>query len=658
MLRLLFVVWATCAASPALAQNAQDKAIEEALDKAELTPIRDDGLLTADHYASKPYMSGLRISPEGTRLSYLQEDGDDTMIVIADPEDPYTPLRRVNVGDYTIAEIRWANEQRLLVQVESRTFAFFTLVPTRRLMVVDTESGEARMVDEDADGFIGGEILYVEPYGRWVMVATQFDVDEYMSVRRIDLDTGRGVRVQKPKRDVWRWFVDDKGVVRGGLAVEGRKFTMYVRDGRGEELRKVKGKFDKDEVEQIDEIFYSPMANEAAIISNHEDGRFAVYRFDLENVAPAELLFANPEGDVDEMLVDWDTGTLIGARYHTDRWRTHWFDEDFAQLQARVDAAFPENDNEVLSWSRHRLKVLIRSHRADDPGVYYLFDRRAGRMHIVGTPYPSIPENSLAPVRRVTYTARDGLEIPAFLTLPPDKQDATGLPLIMFPHGGPFARDEWTYDPQVQFLASRGYAVFQPQFRGSTGRGLSHVEAGYGQMGYAMQDDLDDGIDWLANQGIIDPKRVCIYGISYGGYAAMWGAIRNPERYRCAVSMAGVSDVRSMLKHDKDYFSAKRYYRSWKERILGVDADKDMMRAISPIEHIEGLRVPMMIAHGKRDRRVPISQSTKMVEEMREAGIEVDEVYYEKSRHGPTDRDEMVDWLNRLQAFFEEHNPA
>lgn len=645
------------AAAPSLALQETDATEVDAQETALVSPD-ENGLLAAEHYASKPFMSGIRISPEGTRLSYIQEDGDDTMIVIADPEDPYTPLRRVNLGNYGIAEVRWANEERLLVQVRSRTFAFFRMVATTRLMVVDTETGDTKMVDEDADGFSGGGILYVEPYGRWAMVATQYDVDEYMSVRRVNLETGEGVRIQKPKRGVWQWFVDEKGVVRGGLAIDGRKFTLYKRDRPGQDLVKIKGKFEKDEIEQIDEVYYSPLSQEAAIISNHDDGRFAVYRFDLEAVEPAERLFANPNGDVDELLVDWETGKLIGARYHDDRWRTHWFDEDFSKLQERVDAAFPHNDNEVLSWTRHRLKVLIHSRRADDPGLFYLFDRRAGRMHIVGTPYPAIPQDTLAPVGRVSYKARDGLEIPAYLTLPPGKESAKGLPLILMPHGGPFARDEWVYDPQVQFLASRGYAVLQPQFRGTTGRGLAFVEAGYGQWGYKMQDDLDDGIDWLASRGTIDPDRVCIYGISYGGYAALWGAVRNPERYRCAVSMAGISDVRAMLKYDKGVFSAKRYYHSWKEKVGGIDADKEALRAISPLYHVDKLSVPLLIGHGNRDRNVPPEQSLEMVDAMKEAGIDVESVFYKKSHHGPTDHDEMIDWLKRLEAFFAEHNPV
>jgi dipeptidyl aminopeptidase/acylaminoacyl peptidase len=276
-------------------------------------------------------------------------------------------------------------------------------------------------------------------------------------------------------------------------------------------------------------------------------------------------------------------------------------------------------------------------------------------MHAVVAPYPGIDPARLAPVKMVRYPARDGLSLPSYLTLPRGR-DPRGLPLIVMPHGGPFERDHWEYDPVVQFLANRGYAVFQPQFRGSTGYGKDFVAKGYGEWGRKMQDDLDDGADWLARSGQIDPKRVCIVGTSYGGYAAMWGAARNPERYRCAASMSGVADVQAMLRYDRKLFSATRYFREWRTKVGGEG--KGDLAAVSPINYADRIKVPLLIGHGEDDDNVPVTQSRAMVEALGKANAAVTSVFYKDGGHGFTSSKDFEDWLKRLEAFLARYNPG
>jgi dipeptidyl aminopeptidase/acylaminoacyl peptidase len=253
------------------------------------------------------------------------------------------------------------------------------------------------------------------------------------------------------------------------------------------------------------------------------------------------------------------------------------------------------------------------------------------------------------------YVARDGLPIPAFLTTPVDRP-SKALPLIVMPHGGPFLRDHWGYDPYVQFLASRGYAVLQPQFRGSTGYGRTYVERGYGQWGRAMQDDLLDGIDALAAKGIIDPKRVCIVGGSYGGYAAMWAAARDGAHYRCAVSMAGISDLRAMLRYDNRDFYAPRYARDWRAKVAGVE--KFDLAAVSALQQQQAIAIPILIEHGELDGNVPSSQSHNLVKALTKRGATVESVFYKNEGHGLTQSANQVDFLTRLGVFLAKYNPA
>lgn len=273
----------------------------------------------------------------------------------------------------------------------------------------------------------------------------------------------------------------------------------------------------------------------------------------------------------------------------------------------------------------------------------------------IASPYAALDGQRLARVEAVRYRAWDGLEIPAYLTLPAGRVPRN-LPLILMPHGGPFERDHWVYDPWVQFLANRGYAVLQPNFRGSTGYGKSFVAAGEGQWGRKMQDDLDDGVRWLAGNGTIDPRRVCAMGGSYGGYAALWAVARNPDEYRCAVSLAGVSDVNALLRHDRKLFVAHRYYVDWRDRIRGNNSTD--LADVSPIRFIERIRAPLLIAHGKKDTIVPYSQSEKMAEALRKSGRSVELVLYDNEGHGFADATHSTDFLKRVEAFLARYNPA
>jgi len=291
-----------------------------------------------------------------------------------------------------------------------------------------------------------------------------------------------------------------------------------------------------------------------------------------------------------------------------------------------------------------------------DPGNYYIFQPAAGVMQLFGRVNEKIDRQMLAPTSYVSYKARDGLDIPAYLTLPLGR-DAKNLPLIIMPHGGPYGvRDSLEYDWQVQFLANRGYAVLQPNYRGSSSYGREFAKKGEGQWGRQMQDDLDDGMDWLAKQGTVDPKRVCIVGASYGGYAALWGATRNPERYRCAASFAGVTDIRGQLNYDKAFFADPKYQRDWQQRVRGEQGFD--MDSISPLKQVARLRVPVLLGHGDADHNVPYRQSASYADALKSAGKPYEFYTYKDEGHGWSTKEHRQDWLDHLDAFLAKYNPA
>ncbi len=418
----------------------------------------------------------------------------------------------------------------------------------------------------------------------------------------------------------------------------------------------IKGKREKiDDDGAVDSLRFLSGDNSGLIVTNSRTGRFAAYRYDFATGTIGDAVYENPSVDISTVMVDPVSGVVSGVSYEDDRRRMMWLDPKMRALQARIEKALPGAEDDVVNQSSDGNRLLIWSGGAADPGTYYLFDRAAARFTAIVQPYEKLAQVALAPVKAVQYKARDGLTIPAYLTVPLHRPDHD-LPLILMPHGGPFARDDWSYDPFVQFLASRGYAVLQPEFRGSTGYGREFVEKGYGQWGRKMQDDLDDGVDWLVKSGQVDARRVCIMGASYGGYAALWGAIRNPERYRCAISLAGVTDLDAMLKYDRRSFAATRYFREWQAKIAGED--KIDLDTVSPLPQQARLSVPVLIAHGEQDTTVPPRQSHLLVAALEKRHADVQSVFYKEAPHGFSKPEDMTDYLKRVEAFLAKHNPS
>jgi dipeptidyl aminopeptidase/acylaminoacyl peptidase len=602
--------------------------------------------------AALPTMRKPILSPNGHRIVARSVKDGETTLMILDADHPEVPARAIRLGKMSVADLDWAGNGRLLAQVIGKEdLPAEDEIRFLRLIAIDIDSGASRIVDRRSDGVYAGDVLYSDPTGSWALVASQDDVFSYPSVKRVDLATGDAKVIEKAREGVWDWYADDKGIVRAGIAYDGNRWTIWYRETPEDKLRQIHGKFPKDDDSTVDRFIFR--GDKSWIVTNERTGRFGLYTYDPKSQTVGNAIFENPEVDLDDVYYDAVTGDVNAVEYEDDRQHVYWLDGDMKSLQAKVDHAIPGSINIPVGWSKDEKRALVWSGAAADPGIYYLLDRSSLQMHPVVNPYPEIDPAQLAPVKPIRYQARDGLALRGYLTLPVGRE-AKGLPLIVLPHGGPFARDDWGYDPFVQFFANRGYAVLQPEFRGSTGFGKEFVEKGYGEIGKKMQDDLDDGVDWLVRSGQVDPRRVCIVGLSYGGYAALWASIRNPDRYRCAASWAGPTDLPSMLRYDRKLFSATRYFREWRKRFPGNGA----LDGVSPINFADKVKIPVLIGHGEEDDNVLPKQSHKMVEELTRAGANVTSVFYKDSEHEFGSSADLQDWLEHLEAFLAKYNPA
>ena len=614
------------------------------------------GPISVEDFAHLPFLSDASLSPDGTKVAgRVSAEGRESIAIWTIHEGvPGAPLLIPATGNQSF---EWAGDAHLLISV-SNTFVIaaggsILAIPLQQVMSFDLQSQKLTPLGPGA-GFLQ-TVIFVDPVGRYVLLSSLADLDHTPRVLRIDLATGASVEVQPPVRGVWTWFADSQGVIRVGADYDEHRTRIYYRPDAASPLQLVDNRRNAEDDSVIDSARFLTNTNRGIVITNAETGRFAVYDYDFSTNTRGAVLFARPDVDVSRAIYGRD-GALDGVVYEDDRPRVHWMNPELERLQARIDRTFPDHTNVIINRSRDGNRVLLFSAAADDPGTYYIFDQAARRMEIFASPYDVLIGRHFAPVRAVTYRSRDGLDIPAYLTLPPGRPER-GLPLIVMPHGGPFLRDSWGFDPEVQFLASRGYAVLQPNYRGSTGYGRQFAERGYGQWGTGMIDDVDDGVDWLVHEGIADGSRVCIMGASYGGYAAIWGAMRSPQRYRCAISLAGPTDLPTLLRYDTRYFIARRYVGEWRRRVQGEQ--RNDLNAISPFRHPEMLRVPTLIAHGEQDITVPADQSHRLVRALERAHVaNVESVFYPKSGHGFTDAGEAADFYRRVEAFLAAHNPA
>ncbi len=606
-------------------------------------------------FAQQPLITEPVLSPDGTMLVGRVHAAGREVIGIHFFDG--RPAITIGIpGKFDLRWYRWAGDRRILISLAITVPWFEDEAEATRLVCYDVATQTSKFIGGNDEGLEGDDLLYTDPAGEWILLSFQPTIYDTPSVSRIELATGKITKVVPPRGDVWEWYADNTGVVRSGIGFDAQKWSMVYRANGTEKFRKIgSAKYD-DENAGFDIIRIAEGTDDGYILSNKTSGRFGLYKFNYATKTTGDLVFESATNDITDYELNDDGKTLRSVWYTDERDRVVWFDAELKKHQADLDAATHGNLTWIVSTSRDKSAMLVWTGAAHNPGSYYLYRPVEGTMSRLAKMNAALDPSELAHTDYVTYKARDGLDIPAYLTLPLGR-DPRNLPLIILPHGGPYGvRDKYDYDPEVQFLANRGYAVLQPNYRGSDGYGKAFYEKGEGQWGRQMQDDLDDGMDWLAGRGIIDAKRACIVGGSYGGYAALWGATRNPERYRCAASFAGVSDLGRQLKYQIDFRVSKRYRKDWRRTVLGAP-DFDT-RTVSPLFTIDQLKVPLLLVHGDADQTVPYRQSKLYAEALRKAGKTFEFYTYAKEGHGFSTSANFKDWLDRLDAFLAKYNPS
>lgn len=388
-----------------------------------------------------------------------------------------------------------------------------------------------------------------------------------------------------------------------------------------------------------------------AVTIDNSDGYDALYELDLKTLTRGAKIFGVSGYDIDGIVPNATRDGFISVSLTEDRLRHQWFDPEFARLQSEFDKSVGAGRSRITSMSADQKRMIVHVGGPEQAGAFYLFDREGnGTLSRLAYVDEKLKLVKFAPVTTIRYKARDGVTIPAVLTLP-KVATPKNLPLIVLPHGGPDARDSESWDWWVQFLAAKGYAVVQPNYRGSTGFGKVHYDLGNRQWGGTMQDDLNDAITHLAKEGIADPKRVCMAGASYGGYSAMRAAQRDGKLFRCAISFVGVSDLGAIAKFDRKSLFGR-------EEVSYLKGKAPDFESVSPLRVPEQFGTPILLMHGKNDLRVPVEQSRKMAEKLKAAGKDYRYIEQPLGDHHFSRQEDRLQFLQEMEAFLAKHNPA
>lgn len=607
-------------------------------------------------FAQLPFIEAPSLSPDGTRIAArIAVQGKMRLAII--PLADTTQLKLLDPGDFELRSWKWVNNDWLVLQAGEMQPVEGDSWYVSRAFGVRADGGKINVLAMPTTGQNGADILWIardgSPHALIAMQNSIYANDEnfWPQVRDFDVSTGKSKIVQNSTTDVMDWYADTAGTVRMGVAYDDdrRSYRTLYRAQAGGPLKPIQRAVAKGSTLSTLPALILPQSGKAIAIDD-ADGFDAIYDFDLDAMKIGTKIFDAPGYDVDGHVLD-PTGTkLLGFQYTDTRSRTKWLDPTLAQIQADLDKAVPNLWPDIVSWSNDLSVLIVHIGAADSAGAYYLYRPANGHMSVFATINATLGTKAYAPVKTVRYTARDGTEMSAVLTLP-RAREAKDLPLILMPHGGPAARDDEEWDWWAQFIASRGYAVLQPNYRGSTGFGTHFNKLGEGQWGLKMQDDLVDAVGWAAKQGIVDPKRVCIVGGSYGGYAAFRAAQRDKGVYRCAVSFAGVSDMTAMLRYDGSFLNGGRQ----KDYLRKQAPD---LKAVSPINFAADFSTPILIMHGKADQVVPVKQSREMVERLKAAGATYRYVEQPLGDHHFTRQADRLQFLQELEAFLAKYNPS
>ncbi len=585
-----------------------------------------------------------QISPDGTYFSWLAPYKSRMNIYVQKIGDT-TAQRVTNATKENVPGYFWANDNRLLyIQDDGGNEDY-------KLYAID-RSGENLLNLTPFDSVTTRFIDDLKDFPNDIIVGLNKRNQQIFDPYRINIKTGDIEMIAENPGNISDWYTDHDGVIRAAKTTDGVNNTLLYRATDKDEFTPV---LTINFKESLNPLFFTFDNKHLYASSNLGRDKSAIVKYDIATGKEMEILFEHPEVDVSSMRFSRKRKVLTHINYTTDKRGRHYLDKEMEDLYTSLEKQLEGYEVSISDYNKDEDKFLVRTYSDRSRGAYYFYDLKKKDLQKLADVSPWIDESKMAEMKPIKYKSRDGLTIHGYLTLPPNKKVAKYLPVVINPHGGPWARDNWGYNPEVQFLANRGFAVLQMNFRGSTGFGRDFWEASFKEWGGKMQDDVTDGVNWLIEQGIADPNRIAIYGASYGGFATLSGITKTPDLYTCAIDYVGVSNIFTF------YESFPPYWKPYLEMVYEMvgnpndPTDSLLLRKVSPVFHVDKIKVPLLVAQGANDPRVKKAESDQIVEALRNKGVNVRYIVKDDEGHGFSKEENRFEFYREMERFLRRH---
>jgi dipeptidyl aminopeptidase/acylaminoacyl peptidase len=598
-----------------------------------LVPLRD--------FFRNPEESGYAISPDGEYIGFLRP-WNSRMNVFIQKVGETTAVRVTSVTERDIPGFFWAHDNRIVYSLDQGGDENFHLYAVNRdgqnlLDLTPFPEARAGVIDDLRDD---PDHMLIQHNHRNKQAFDAF---------RVNVDTGELTQLVENPGNLMSFMADHDGHLRVATSSDGVNTSVLYRDTDEDEFETI---LTTNFRETVSPLFFTYDNQRIYAASNLNRDKEAIVIFDPKTAKETEVVFQHPQVDVSGLLSSDKRKVITGVAFTAAKRGYHFFDDTRRGIQELLEARLPGMEVAIAGSNLDEDKFLVRTYSDRSQGAYYFYDHETKEVRHLTDISPWLPTEELAPMAPIVYQTRDGLLILGYLTLPVGVEPRN-LPTVILPHGGPWSRDHWGFRPEVQFLANRGYAVLQMNFRGSTGFGRKFWELSFKQWGRTMQDDVTDGVQWLIDHGIADPERIGIFGGSYGGYVVLAGLAFTPELYACGVDYVGVANLFTLLETMPPYWEPMR--QMMYEMMGHPETDVELMKAASPVFHADQIRAPLLIAQGANDPRVKQAESDQMVKAMRERGVEVPYMVKTNEGHGFRNEENRFEVYRAMEQFFAEH---
>ncbi len=586
--------------------------------------------------------TGYQLSPDGKHIAYLAPF-ESRMNIHVRPIDGTAETRVTSVEDRDISGFIWGSDSRILYMRDFGGDENFHILATN----IDGTN------DNDLTPFDGVRAQFIdelEDDDDYIIVGLNKRNPQIFDPYRLNIETGALEMIAKNPGNITSWMTDHDGKLRLAIATDGVNESILYRKTETDAFENV---LTTNFKETLSPLFFTFDNQYIYAASNLGRDKTAIIQYDLVQNKEIEEIFSHPDVDVTDLSYSRKNKKLTTISYNTWKRQYHFLSEKRAELQEKLQQQL---QGEVVLVSKNKAEdvVLIRTYSDRSLGAYYIYDIKSDTLKKISEVSPWLKEEELAEMRPIKYQSRDGLTIHGYLTLP-NGVEAKNLPIVVNPHGGPWVRDNWGFNPEVQFLANRGYAVLQMNYRSSTGYGKAFWEAGFGKWGLEMQDDITDGVQWLIDEGIANKDRIAIYGGSYGGYATLAGITLTPDVYACAIDYVGVSNLFTFMETIPPYWAP---YLAMLHEMVGNpnnEEDNKRMKATSPVFHVDKIKVPLLIAQGAKDPRVAQAESDQVVEALQKNGVTVEYLLKENEGHGFRNEENRFEFYETMERFLTTH---